>query len=422
MNDIEPVANTLDEASILLDGHQVLIPGTPEYKQFYVSRPQVESNLIREAVRAERAKRPFHWFFTGHTGAGKSTELNRIIADPRLATNYLPIFIDLESDFDIHNIEYADLILAMGRGCTRKADEVRCPVPKRLDEAISKWGAEVFTEEEITTRTEGHAGLKFSLPFLALGEEVRSGGGKRELIRRKISTNILGFIRLIDELADALSKHTGRHVLCVLDGLDHVDAKPCFELLNNHFETITLPRVSKIVVTPLALLNTPFLATIGRQFSTVPNVKIFTGAGSDEIDEDGFAFYKNVISRYISLDLFTEEALRSLFRLSAGIVRDMIRNTGDACGYASEAGASHVDVKHAERVWHEIMHYYRSQLHVQDYAVLRKVESNPRIEGVDGVPPLLHSKAVVFYPNDEGWYGVHPAIRRMIGASGPASH
>ncbi|MCP4657283.1 MAG: hypothetical protein GY856_17880 [bacterium] len=420
MHDIE-IARTLEEASIVLDGRQVLVPGTPEYQRFYVERPRVESQLSREAARAQRAGRPFHWCFTGHTGSGKSTELNRIVANPPLDEYYLPVAIDLESEFNIHNIDYTDVILAMGKGCAQKADEVGCSVPRELEAAVARWGAEIFSEEEMGTRTEGKAGLKVSLPFLALGEEVRAGGGKHETIRKNIATNILGFVRLIDELAETLCEHTGRRVLCVLDGLDQGAAETGFDLLNHHYETINLAQISKIIVTPMALLNTPFLATIGQQFSTVPNVRVFTRAESDEIDLDGLAFCEQVISRYASLDLFTEEARASLFRLSAGILRDMIRSTGDACGYAVDDGASRVTAEHTEKVWFANMRYYRAQLHVSDYEVLRKVEKSPRLEGIDGVPPLLHSKAVVLYPNDEGWYGVHPAIRRMIGASASGS-
>ncbi len=415
--DSAAATEALNEASILLDGHHVLAPGTPEYSRLYVERPRVESYLFREAERAERVPRPFHWCFTGHTGSGKSTELNRIIADPVLTSKYLPVVVDLESDFNIHTIEYSDLILAMGRAAAAKADDVECPISEKLRGAIEKWGAEIFTEEEITTRTEGTAGVKVSIPFLALGEEVRSGGGKTEKIRRNISTNVLGFTRLINDLAETLYQHTGRHLLVVLDGLDHADAKRSFQILNDHFETIKLPQISKILVIPLALLNTPFMATIGLKYSTVPNVKVFAAPDSSELDAMGLQFYEQVISRYVSLDLFSREARQSLFCLSAGILRDMIRNTGDACAYALEAGAPRVEEEHAEKVWFGLMRFYRAQLLEDDYKVLRKVEKTPYIEGVDGVPKLLHSKAVVFYPNAEGWFGVHPAVRRILEVS-----
>jgi len=68
-----------------------------------------------------------------------------------------------------------------------------------------------------------------------------------------------------------------------------------------------------------------------------------------------------------------------------------------------------------------MMRFYRNQLRVKDYEALEKVAGQPLPRGIDGVPPLLNSKAVVFYPNGEGWYGVHPAVRRLMAASAALS-
>ncbi len=417
-NEIVPLADSLKEASIVLEGRRELRPGTPEYERLYVERPQLESQLIgeiaREAARAEQVGRPFHWCLTGHTGSGKSTELNRLMADRKLS-QYLSVYSNLQAEFDTQHIDYTDLFLAMARACAAAADRFGFQVPKPLRQAIDRWGSEFFTEEEIHTRTEGEAGLKVALPFVALGEEVRSGGGKREVIRRTISKDLIEFTRLIDQLAEMLERHTGNRVLCVLDGLDHVDAGPAYQLLNDHFRTFTLPRVSKILVVPLTILNTPFLATIEDRYSTVPNVKVFEASESEALDAGGFAFYREVISRYAPLELFTREAQTSLCQLSAGIVRDMIRNTGDAAFYAAEAGSPQVKVEHTEPVWNRAMRYYTNLLSGEDYEVLRRVEEDPRLkQGNDGVPRLLQLKAVVFYPNARGWYGVHPGVRRMF--------
>ena len=67
MTRTEPLADSLEEASIVLDGRRTLVPGTPEYARLYVERPQVETDLLREAVRAER---------------GPSTGALRAITDP----------------------------------------------------------------------------------------------------------------------------------------------------------------------------------------------------------------------------------------------------------------------------------------------------------------------------------------------------
>ena len=34
--------------------------------------------------------------------------------------------------------------------------------------------------------------------------------------------------------------------------------------------------------------------------------------------------------------------------------------------------------------------------------------------GSEGLGPLLHLKAVIYYPNGEGWYGLHPAVAAIL--------
>ena len=94
------------------------------------------------------------------------------------------------------------------------------------------------------------------------------------MIREKIYDDITGFIRLLDELTDALRESQQRMPLCVLDGLDHVDVKPALELFNSHFVTLTKPEVAKLIVVPLAILNDQeFWANVEQNHSTLPNIK-----------------------------------------------------------------------------------------------------------------------------------------------------
>lgn len=414
VSDNGPEATTLEGAAVELDGYKKLAPGTSDFDHFYVDRPNVNPALIRESRSAAHSDRSFHWFYTGHTGSGKSTELNRIMMDSSLRQDYLPSYIDIEESFDINNIAYTDIILAMAKACARTAADLGCRVPDELARSIEYWGAEILTEEEIKTATEGEAGLRVSLGFIQLGENIKSGGTKRELIRRKMGNDITRFISQLDELTALIAEASGRRPLCVIDGLDHMDAQPCYDVLNSNYVTLMKPQVSKLVVIPLPLLNTDFATNIEGRYSMLSNIRVFEGPESEEIDEGGFGFYKDVIGRYATLSLFSDEALRVLFRLSAGMVRDMIRYSGDACGYALDGGASRVELAHAEKVCYGVMGYYRSILLTEDYEVLREVLRDPYPKGIDGMARLLHRKAVIVYPNSEQWYGVHPAVRRIL--------
>lgn len=410
------LAENLNDASILLDGYKKLDPANKkDFETYYVKRPVMTSTLIREATAAAINNRPFHWFFTGHTGAGKSTELNRIVANEKLKENYVPLLINISDDFDIHNIDYKDIILAMAKACALKAEQTQCRISKKIRAHILHWGHEVIEEKEVKTLTEGKAGIGVSLPFIKLGEEIKSGGSKREIIRNKIFEDISEFIKLLDDLTDSLAKKTKKRPLCIVDGLDHVDYKPCINLFNDYYVTLTKPKISKLIVIPLAMLNNnQFVSNIAGNYSTVPNIKVYQGPKIRKLDSEGFEFFKNVIARYAKIELFSEGTLESLFELSAGIIRDMIRLAGDACGYGDDDESEKVEMSHVQKVWDTEIQRFRRILQKAEYSILKNIEQTPNPMGLDGIPTLLHLKAVLFYPNGEGWYGIHPAIRRIV--------
>jgi hypothetical protein len=148
-------AITLSDASIALDGYRVLNPNEAEdFQHFYIPRSETKRVIVREAIAASRNNRPFHWFYTGHTGAGKSTELNRLIDDNSIRENYLPLLINIKDEFDIHNIDYTDIIFAIGKACALAADKLEGSVPDGLQDRIASWGKEIVSEETVHTQTE----------------------------------------------------------------------------------------------------------------------------------------------------------------------------------------------------------------------------------------------------------------------------
>jgi len=60
--------------------------------------------------------------------------------------------------------------------------------------------------------------------------------------------------------------------------------------------------------------------------------------------------------------------------------------------------------------------FFRRILTGPDYIILEKVRHNPYPKGTEGIGPLLHLKAVIFYPNGEGWHGINPAVAAILDA------
>jgi len=377
--------------------------------------------MLSEAESAALGQRPFRWFFTGHTGAGKSTELNRAINDPRLVAKYLPSVFSVREKLDINNLDFTDLLLGIAQSAVAIAGDAKVKIPAELQKRISNWGREAEVETELGGEAHAKGGLEWNLLFGKASAEIQAGGSRKQTIREKLRDSLTDFITLIDELAQTIESATHRRPLILLDGLDHVDFRPIREIFTNHWASISKPRVSLLIVVPLPLLNEQgFMAYVQDNYSLLPNIKVFQEPNSQKLETDGFKFFKDVISRLADLDLFTDEALREIFRLSGGMLRDMIGIAGDAAKYA-DAEDPHGKVKpaHVERVLNDRKAYFRRLLSAKDYDVLRRIRGNPYPLGFDGIGPLLHLKAIIFYPNGEGWYGVHPAVQAILDAAPP---
>ncbi len=410
-------AKTLAEAKLVLDRERPeLDPLLPADKALYVRRDaETYDALVTEALSAVASKRPFRWFFTGHTGAGKSTELNRIIVADGIVRHYVPRIYRVRDQLDVHNLDFTDLILGIAQSVAAVAEANQVTVPKALKQRMTKWGTETELETELGGSGSAKGGLEFNALVFKASAEVQAGGEKRKIVREKLRESLTDFIKLIDDLVKAIERKVRKRVLVVIDTLDHVDHRPIRDIFTNHWASLSRPNVSLLVVVPLPmLLEQPFMAAVQSNVSLLPNIKVFAGPGSADLDTGGFQFFSALISRLADLALFSEDALRELFRLSGGMLRDMIGLAGDACKFADIDGAKQVESRHVQRVLNERKAFFRRLLTSADYQILEKLRDNPRPLGIEGLGPLLHLKAVIFYPNGEGWYGLNPAVQAIL--------
>ena len=157
------------------------------------------------------------------------------------------------------------------------------------------------------------------------------------------------------------------------------------------------------------------MASVENNYSLLPNIKVFSKPASQNLDPAGFEFFREVIAHLSDPALFTEDALHEIFRNSGGMVRDMIGYAGDACQYADHDNPhAKVELKHVQQVLDDRKAFFRRLLIRADYDILSRIQEDPTPLDSDGLGPLLHLKAVIYYPNGEGWYGLHPAVAAIL--------
>ena len=330
-----------------------LDPARPEDRRLYVERDAaVHDRLITKSIAAAASQQAFRWFFTGHTGTGKSTELNRIVCNDQLASRYIPHIYRVRDSLDVHNLDFTDIILGIAQSVTGIASDRSVAVPKEIQERMQKWGQDTKLETQLGLGSKAKVGFEFDWLIGKAALEVQAGGEKRKIVREKINESLTDFIKLIDDLVAAVEEKINKKVLVFIDTLDHVDHQPIHNIFTNHWASLNRPKVSLLIVIPLPLLlEKQFMASVENNYSLLPNIKVFSKPASQDLDPAGFEFFREVIAHLADPALFTEDALPEIFRNSGGMVRDMIGYAGDACQYADHDNPrGKVELKHVQRV------------------------------------------------------------------------
>ena len=147
------VATDFDRAWLNFELDLPLKPGqNGKPNPFYIDRPR---NPIAELADALLAPfyRPPKFFFSGHRGCGKSTELLHLLSNPEISRKYWPINFSIREEADIFDIDFRDVLLAIGGRLFREYRKKGGELPDQLLKELNGWKGKV--EKEISTILEG---------------------------------------------------------------------------------------------------------------------------------------------------------------------------------------------------------------------------------------------------------------------------
>ena len=361
------------------------------------------------------------YFVTGSRGAGKSTVLNAIRVDPEVRERYAII------GFSVH--DYLNLDDA-------SADQLIAVLIALVVEAIQEHGG--LAKLGLDEAKEAVAGLRGllrgALPGVKLesldiklfglaAAKFRDSGGIRDLFRDYMGRNPTAVLDLLDQLVELLQRAEGKEVLIVVDDLDKVaDRRAQGDFFSTKLTQLLRPRCRALYTYPMELERDPHYSSLKAQKMRVVlrNVKLLRGHDDSGLREDGVRVLSEFIERRLGgpVDQVIDAAIvPTILRYSCGNFRELARivSLGFECA----------DMLERDRMDAECL---SSALRIlrQDYAsflpsyrgVLRSVAMR-RDEDIapELLAPLIQSLAVVEFPNDPGWLGVHPIIADLLGTS-----
>ncbi len=384
------------------------------YQAFYVERPEGIHQLIEDLRADERTSTK--WLFTGHRGSGKSTELLRLTE--ALQDRYFTVYFTVEDVLDMADVDYKDVILALGSRLYEKSKTQGVSLPREMLEDLIGWFSTTLKEVEGAIGAEAELEARADFWFLKLLSKVKSESRTRQVVRRQFESNLSDLLTQVNEIVDAITQKAKKPVLAVVDGLDKIwDLEKAKGIYYAGGINLLVPRCKAVYTVPLALFYTQEFGQVRVTFDRtfpLPNVKVQDRAGNPY--EPGRTMLRDLIGRRMRPDLIADDACERLIELSGGVLRELVALARDACSNARAQNHARIELVDVERAASQVRNLYRTMLTPQQLHALWQVHTSPNKQFADNAQAegLVHNLSLLGYANDDLWWDVHPAVLPLL--------
>ncbi|NOZ00231.1 MAG: hypothetical protein GXP40_13680 [Chloroflexi bacterium] len=381
---------------------------------FYVNRLGNPLAELRDALLAPFYKPP-KFFFSGHRGCGKSTELLHLLGDPEIQKKYWPINFSIRQDADIIDLDFRDVLLAIGGRLFREYRQAGGELPDQLLRELDSWKGKVEQEVEtiVDGRMSGEIGAGIDAFFANAGLRMKLEPATRVEIRQTFEKDITGLIAVINAIASAIYAKERRFPLVLIDDMDKPELEKARAIFHDRREIMTQPNCAIVYTVSSALFYSKEFDAIRDQAIFLSNINLYSQSNED-ISQAGYDTLREFIDLRMAPSLIDDEALDLAIQYSGGVFREMARIMRTSIGRARRRNAPQIEIEDIEWSATEIRNEYRRILDKEDIKLLRTIHKTKRLEYVDRLRPLLQLLAILEYRDGENWCDIHPVLRKLI--------
>jgi len=422
------------------DPFRPLEPSDPAYVDCQAVRgdEEIKVELGQNILLSERVTCQL---YTGHRGAGKSTELLRLRQHLKDSGFRVVYFAADQDDIDAEDVQYTDILLACTRNllkALRGPDEnaVRAWFLSRSQELKELLGSDIELKN-LSIDAQISA-------FAKLTATVKASPKTRAKIRQVVEAHTVSLLEALNEFITAAMKqtdqrHTSRLVL-IADNLDRivpVIAGPEGDEKSNH-DRIFIDRSEQlkglnchvVYTVPISLVYsgraTDLRDNYGADPQALPMVMVRRQDGS--VYGPGLEKMKDVIRQRVfetadvnhdwclEEQIFeSQEVLDNLCLMSGGHLRNLMLMMQEATKRTAQLP---IAKKAVLRAITEARSTYRNTVYEQQWKLLAEVAQTKQVRNDLAYRELLFNRCILEYRDEDGeagelqaWYDVHPVIR-----------
>ena len=387
---------------------------------------------ISEACQTPSERNVF--LLLGHSGCGKSTELNKMSSE-LTANGYNVSIIKCAVDLDLFNPAFSDLLILMGDALLGIAKKTGCKLNRKLEEKfVSYWSTEIVetTGKSRSVNFLTEAGVKVGTAsflsdilnvFAGVKTDIKVNAEKRIEYRQKISNRSSEWLDMLNAIAEIVTeKLDGKQPVLIFEDLDKInDLETMYKIFSNEATALTGIPFPVVYTFPIALSYDPRFASLEKYYAPkiLPMIKLETVEGA--VYQEGIDVMMKIIEKRAKLSLFEEKVLDALIIKTGGSLRDLFSCIVAASKVAKRRETAAVSMKDAEISLKELKSSLTRRIERRNYAFLADIcEGNRRnIEDKAMLLEMLEAHAVLEY-NSDRWHNTHPLITEFLIEQGHA--
>jgi hypothetical protein len=383
---------------------------------FYIERPGNPIDELADALLAP-FYRPPKFFFSGHRGCGKTTELLHLLSNPEIQKKYWPINFSIREEADVADLDFRDVLLAIGSRLFREYKKKGGDLPDQLLKELYNWQGKI--EKEVSTILESHGAdmeldTSINAFFINAGLKMKLEPATRVQLRQVVETDITGLITVINHIATTIYTKERLIPLILIDDMDKPNLDKARAIFHDRREIMMQPSCAIVYTVSSALFYSKEFDAIRDQAFFLPNIYLHPPMKPDVHHEEGYETLRKFVHMRMIPDLIEAPALEQAITYSGGVFRELARIIRTAIGRARRRKASKMDCTDIEWAAAEIRNEYRRILDKEDIKLLKNIGDNNLLEYNERMRPLLQLLALLEYRDTENWCDIHPVLRKLL--------
>ena len=377
----------------------------------------------------------------GHTGCGKSTELNNLKV--KFRENGHPVcMVDTLIETNPFQLGYWDILLLITEGLIKIADDIGADIPEAAVDGISDILLREIKVEETSFSSVGadiNAGAEAKTPsivsgllklFVSLKGSLKLGTDIRTTVKETMQKRASEWLMYTKEISARITAAAGeKQPILIFENLDKIpQPETIFDILG--FSVLAQMPFPVIYTFPIDQYYAPRIGTLGvYNKHLLPMIKV---SNLDKTEStEGITVMREIVGLRAELELFDEAVLDLLIKKTGGSLRHLFACIISAARRATRRSEVHPEVVKIEeedalRALAELSKELTRQITRPKYGILIDIINNPEskenIDDLDFLLKMMQASVVLEYENGTRWNDVHPLIADFLAKHAPGEN